>query len=283
MSPMTVPAAPSSPVITTVYHRPGGRDDDAVIPPFLLVQLSDLHVGGDWATPDPAAGVAAAVQAVLSMPEQPDAVLVSGDLADHGTDEEYEQVLALLSPLRAPLHVLPGNHDDRGALRRHFGLPGAGDEPVHYAVDLGPLRLVVLDSTLPGEDPGELGAQQLAWLEAELASHPETPTLIALHHPPVRTGIRICDESALADADRRALGRLIARHAEVRCVLGGHVHRALTGRLAGRTVVTVPSTYVQTQLTFGPGDAALADDEPAGFGVHAVFEGEVVSHIQTVR
>lgn len=252
-------------------------------PPFLLVQLSDLHVGGDWAAPDPAAGVASAVRSVLSMPEPPDAVLVSGDLADHGDAAEYEQVLELLSPLRVPLYVLPGNHDDRAALRRHFGLPGAADEPVHYAADLGALRLVVLDSTLPGEDPGELGAEQLAWLDAELASHPETPTLMALHHPPVPTGIRICDESSLAAADRRALGETIARYPAVRGIVGGHVHRAITGRLAGRPVVTVPSTYVQTQLTFGAGDTGLADDDPAGYGVHAVLDGEVVSHLQTFR
>ena len=62
----------------------------------------------------------------------------------------------LLAPLQAPLYVLPGNHDDRGALHRHFGVPGADGDPVQYSVDFGPLRLVVLDTTRPGEDPGRL-------------------------------------------------------------------------------------------------------------------------------
>jgi Icc protein len=250
--------------------------------PFLLVQLSDLHVGGDWAAADPVAGVAAAVRSVLEMPARPDAVLVSGDLADHATDAEYGQVLDLLSPLRVPLYVLPGNHDDRAALRRHFEVPGSGAEPVRYSVGLGPLRLVVLDTTLPGEDPGGLDAVQLAWLDAELDAEPGVPTLVAMHHPPLSTGIPACDEVGLAAPDRVALGEVLGRHDHVRCVVGGHVHRAITGRLAGRTVFTVPSTYVQTRLTFASDEIVLAEDEPAGFGVHAVVDGDVVSHVQPV-
>src|SRR4051794_3783424 len=107
---------------------------------FLLAQLSDPHIGAEWADGNPVAGLAAAVESVASMRRQPDAVLVSGDLADNATEAEYEQVRELLAPLQAPLYVLPGNHDDRCALRRHFGVPGAGGEPVQYAVDLGPLR-----------------------------------------------------------------------------------------------------------------------------------------------
>jgi 3',5'-cyclic AMP phosphodiesterase CpdA len=83
-------------------------------------------------------------------------VLLSGDLADHATDEEYEQLRELVAPLGAPLYVLPGNHDDRRALHRNFGVPGGDGEPVRYSVVLGPLRLVVLDTTRPGEDSGAL-------------------------------------------------------------------------------------------------------------------------------
>src|SRR5690349_8592971 len=118
-------------------------------PPFLIVQLSDPHIGADWADGDPVAALAAAVDCVRAMRPQPDAVLVTGDLADRGSDLEYKQVREVLAPLGAPTFPLPGNHDDRGALRHDFGLPGTGGEPVHYSVDLGPLRLVVLDSTLP--------------------------------------------------------------------------------------------------------------------------------------
>ena len=249
--------------------------------PFLLAQLSDPHIGGDWADADPVAGLAAAVAEVRSLPAQPDAVLVTGDLADHATDAEYEQVRELLEPLGAPLHVLPGNHDDRRALHRHFGVPGADGEPVQYSADLGPLRLVVLDTTRPGEDPGALDAQRLAWLDAELAAAPELPTLLAMHHPPLVTGIPAWDEVGLAAEDRRALGDVVARHRQVRRIVAGHVHRTITAGLAGRPVTTAASTYVQTRLTFGSDDIELAD-EPAGFALHAVVDGEVVTHVQPV-
>jgi len=98
--------------------------------PFLLVQLSDPHVGADWGDGDSVARLAAAVASVRALEPNPDAVLISGDLADHAADSEYEKVRELLAPLEAPLYVLPGNHDDRLALRRHFGVPGAEDQPV---------------------------------------------------------------------------------------------------------------------------------------------------------
>src|SRR5215208_1978234 len=91
--------------------------------PFLLVQLSDLHIGGTWGGGDPVASLAAAVATVRALDPAPDAVLVSGDLADNAADAEYELAIELLAPLGDAVHVLPGNHDDRDALHRHFGVP----------------------------------------------------------------------------------------------------------------------------------------------------------------
>jgi Icc protein len=249
--------------------------------PFLLGQLSDPHIGADWGDGDSVARLAAAVESVRLLRPQPDAVLVSGDLADHATDAEYEQVRELLSPLGVPLHVLPGNHDDRRALHRHFGVPGADGEPVQYAVDLGPLRLVVLDTTRPGEDPGRLDTERLAWLDAELAAMPEVLTLLAMHHPPLSTGVPLWDELGLPTADRRALAEVVEGHPQVRRIVGGHMHRTMTGELAGRPVLTVPSTYVQMRLDLHAREVELTA-EPAGFAVHTVVDGELVSHIQPV-
>jgi Icc protein len=251
--------------------------------PFLLAQLSDPHIGADWADADPVAGLAAAVRSVCEMRPRPDAVLVSGDLADHATDAEYEQVRELLAPLAAPLYVLPGNHDDRGQLRRHFGVPGADRQAVQYAAELGPLRLVVLDTTRPGEDPGALDAERLGWLDAELAKAPQVPTLLAMHHPPLATGIPAWDELGLPVADRSALSEVVGRHPQVRRVVAGHVHRTIAGQLGDRSVLTAPSTYVQARLDFSTEEIQLAADEPAGFAVHAVLDGEVISHVQPVR
>jgi 3',5'-cyclic-AMP phosphodiesterase len=249
--------------------------------PFLLVQLSDPHVGATWADGDPVAGLGAAVESVRRLPDAPDAVLMSGDLADNAADGEYELVRELLARVGAPLYVLPGNHDDRDRLRRHFDLPGAMGTPVQYGVDLGPLRLVVLDSTRLGEDRGELDAERLRWLDAELAGAPDRPTLLALHHPPVSTGIAAWDEIGLPAADRRALADVLHRHPQVRRVVAGHLHRTMTAELAGRAVLAVPSTYVQTRLSFNSDEIETAA-EPLGFAVHALLDGELASHVQPV-
>jgi 3',5'-cyclic-AMP phosphodiesterase len=249
--------------------------------PFLLVQLSDPHIGADWGGGDPVAMLEAAVAAVRAVEPNPDAVLVSGDLADHGTDAEYEQVRQLLAPLGTPLYVLAGNHDDRSALRRHFGVPGTGSEFVQYATELGPLRLVVLDSIRPGEEPGELDADRLAWLAATLAAAPNAPTLLALHHPPLATGIPGYDKAGLPAAERHALADIVEAHPQVRRIVAGHAHRIMSAELGGRSVLAVPATYVQGRLEFGVEEVEIST-EPAGFAVHTFVDGELVSHVQPV-
>jgi 3',5'-cyclic-AMP phosphodiesterase len=250
--------------------------------PFLLVQLSDPHIGADWGGGDPVAMLSAAVASVLAVAPNPDAVLVSGDLADHALDREYEQVRELLAPLDAPLYVLAGNHDDRGALRRHFGVPGADSQPVQYVAEVGPLRLVVLDSTRPGEDSGELDDDRLAWLEITLAEAHEAPTLLALHHSPLLTSIPVFDEFGLSAAACRALASVVGAHPQILRIVGGHMHRMASGKLGGRNVLAVTSTYVQSLLEFDAEEVAVSP-EPSGFAVHAFADGELVSHLQPVR
>ena len=249
--------------------------------PFLLVQLSDPHIGATWGDGDPGAGLRSVVDSVRRLPDRPDAVLVSGDLADNAAAGEYEIVRELVGQLGAPVYVLPGNHDDRDALRRHFDLPGAMGTPVQYAVDLGPLRLVVLDSTRPGEVRGELDADRLSWLDAALAGAPDRATLVALHHPPVSSGVPAWDALGLPPADRGALGEVLQRHPQVRRVAAGHIHRTMTADLFGRPVLAVPSTYVQARLSFNSEEIEISAD-PRGFAVHALLDGELASHVQPV-
>jgi 3',5'-cyclic-AMP phosphodiesterase len=238
-------------------------------------------VGANWDGCDPVRALAAAVGAVQALRPRPDAVLVSGDLAEHAEDGEYDQVRELLAPIDGPIYVLGGNHDDRAALRRHFDLPGVNGEPVQYTVELGPLRLVVLDTTRPGEDPGALDEERLTWLDAELKSAPEAPTVLAMHHPPLISGIPALDAIGLPAEDRRALAAVVERHPQVRRLVAGHMHRAITAVLAGRAVLAVPSTYMQSRLDFLAERLETAP-EPAGFAVHVLLDGEVISHVQQV-
>lgn len=189
--------------------------------PTLLVQISDIHIGGSEDGKDPIPRVEGVIQAIRSLPNAPDAVLVSGDLTDHGAMEEYEVVRELLSRLELPLHVLGGNHDDRARLREAFGLPGGEVEPIRYSVDVGDLRLVLLDSNVPGRDPGAFDGNRLRWLDEELSREPEQSTLLAVHHTPITTGIPEWDAINLAVADREALGEVVARHPQLRAIVGG--------------------------------------------------------------
>jgi 3',5'-cyclic-AMP phosphodiesterase len=90
------------------------------------------------------------------------------------------------------------------------------------------------------------------------------------------------DEIGLAAADRLALGAVIERHQQVRRLACGHFHSTITGELAGRGVLVVPSTYVQTRLDFSVRELELTSELP-GFAMHAVFDGELVSHVKAVH
>ena len=211
------------------------------------------------------------MRAVAALDPPPGAVLVSGDIAEHGDAHEYERARELLAPLSMPVHVLAGNLDDRDALAACFG-SGASDY-YHYSARCGPLRLVACDTTRPGRDDGRMDPDRLAWLEAELAADRETPTILAMHHPPIAIGIRAMDEIGLPEPDRLAIADLLARNPQVRRVVAGHVHRTVFGQLDGRVVFTCPSTYVQTALDLSGSDRLSIVREPPGFAVHVAHPG----------
>jgi 3',5'-cyclic AMP phosphodiesterase CpdA len=248
--------------------------------PTLLAQISDIHVGGSEDSKDPIPRFESVIEAIRSLPNAPDAVLVSGDLTDHGTTKEYEVVRAMLGRLEPPLYVLPGNHDDRGRIRAAFDLPGEGEEPVRYSVDVGELRLVLLDSNVPGRDPGAYDAERLGWLDAELAAEPERPTLLAVHHTPLTTGIPEWDAINLEESDREALGAVVARHPQLRAIVGGHLHRVAVSALAGRPVLSAPSAYLQVRPNFERDEVLWVD--PPGFAIHALRDGELTSQVESV-
>ncbi|MGH2940006.1 MAG: phosphodiesterase [Solirubrobacterales bacterium] len=249
--------------------------------PFLLLQISDPHIGANWNDADPDECLLRAVEAILSLPDRPDALLVSGDLTDNGAPEEYQRVRELLAPLDLTPHVLPGNHDLREPLRDAFRLPGQGEEPVSHAVDLGPLRLVCLDSTIPGAEAGSLDGGRIEWLDATLTEKTEQPTVVALHHPPLRTEIPTFERIGLAPESSEALADVLDRHPQVLRIVSGHVHRSIVAELAGRAVVTVPSTYLQAALDFTAPKLHMRADPP-GFAVHALRDRSLATHLQRI-
>jgi 3',5'-cyclic-AMP phosphodiesterase len=250
-------------------------------PASALVQLSDPHIGALWDGVDPAARLEATVAAVSQLRPRPDALLLSGDLAENATDAEYSRLRELLEPIEAPLCVLPGNHDDRAALRRHFDLDGVDDEPIQYELEVAGIRLVVVDTKRNGSDGGELGSDRLTWLDAALGAKPKTTTVVAMHHPPLLTGIPPMDAIGLPAADREGLEAVVAAHPQVQLLVGGHAHRAIAGEFGGRAVLAAPSTYLQLELDFEATELRFSNDPP-GFAVHLCVDSEVISHVRSV-
>jgi 3',5'-cyclic-AMP phosphodiesterase len=235
---------------------------------YAVAQISDLHVvpAGRWLNGDidTAAFARAAVDHLNHFAPQPDAVLATGDLVDGGQSVDYENLRDLMAPLRAPLWLLPGNHDDRRVLRSVFpGRPElGGDGPVQFVID-GPLRVVALDSSRAGDAGGSLDAAQLAWLDATLAAAPSTPTIVALHHPPFATGISHMDAMGL-DADAAAgLGAVVERHPQVERVQAGHLHRSILRRWRGTIAATAPSVAHAVALDLNDEPAAWVLEPPA--------------------
>lgn len=246
---------------------------------MILAQISDPHVTIGPADAGSAEALAAAVDSVAALDPAPDAVLLSGDLTEHATAEEYTRAAELLEPLSMPIHLLVGNHDDADGLRAHLGAPGAPGEPLQYSLELGPLRLVACDTTVPGQAGGALGPQRLGWLEAELEGDRQTPTILAMHHPPVLIGVGVLDEIGLAEADRLALADLIARNPQVERIVSGHVHRGAVGRLGGCPVFVCPSSHLQLALDLGPDSEIALVREPPAFGLHVALGTELISHV----
>jgi 3',5'-cyclic AMP phosphodiesterase CpdA len=250
----------------------------------LLVQFSDLHLRAREDDAD--VRLARAVAAAAALRPRPQAVLVTGDLADEPTAELYERAHRALAALGRPVHAIPGNHDDRDLLAATFAArEQASGAPVHVLAYVGDLRLVGCDTTVPGQPGGALDPEQLRWLDRTLSDEPARPTLLALHHPPVGTGVRAMDAIGLDPADAESLASLLGGHPQVTAVTCGHVHRTVTTEFAGRPLLVCPSTNSTLRLDLRPeeGLPLAFDEQPLGFAVHLLAGGRLTSHVQALE
>jgi 3',5'-cyclic-AMP phosphodiesterase len=222
--------------------------------PVRLLQLTDLHLYG---------AAAGALRGVVTWPalegaiahalahRSPwDALLITGDLVQDDP-AGYDRVRVLFGSSDVPVYCIPGNHDEPVAMRAALAEPPF---QVGGTALLGGWQLVMLDSYLQGMASGRLSDDELARLDAALASHPDRHALVCLHHHPVRMGSRWLDRVGLENAD--ALFAVLDRHSQVRTLLWGHVHQAYDGRRQGVRLLATPSTCAQ----FQPGSDGFAID-----------------------
>lgn len=250
----------------------------------VVVQLSDTHlVAGGRLAYDKIDTLGALRRAAARLrqigPELGgiDAIVVTGDLTDHGEPEAYAQFRAVLDWYDGPLLPLPGNHDRREPMRAAFeGLPKAG--PLDAVHRVGPLSLVLLDDLVEGKPHGRLSADQLAWLDATLAAEAPRPVLLFLHHPPFATGIAFMDATALEAPD--ALAAVVQRHPHVRLIGCGHVHRSIATVWAGVPCMIAPAPAHAIALDLRPDGGAGFVMEPGAMLIHRWTGADLVS--QTV-
>ena len=257
---------------------------------MLIAQLTDIHIGFDPEEEPEELNLRrfrATLARLLAGPNRPDMLVVSGDITDNGDVESFEDAAALLEACPFPVWPMVGNHDSREGLFRAFpNVRGEGGF-VHYAVDAGGLRLILLDTLEPGRHGGAFCGARAKWLADELAAHPDTPTVIFMHHPPVVSGIDWMDPAPDEGWVRR-FGAAVEEQRHIRAIHCGHLHRPLATTFRGIPLHVTPSVAPLVALDLraidpdAPDGRDLITTEPPTYALHR-WDGEtLVTHYERV-
>jgi 3',5'-cyclic AMP phosphodiesterase CpdA len=223
-------------------------------PGHVIVHVSDTHFLADGARlygrVDTDSTLGRAMRQLKRSGVHPDAIVLTGDIADRGEADAYGRVRALVEPLAdqlgAELVWVMGNHDERGRFRASLLDESPSTAPVDRVVMANGLRIIALDSSVPGFHHGALDDGQLDWLRSELREPAPHGTILALHHPPIPTALPLMTILELQQQDR--LAEVLAG-SDVRAILGGHLHYATTGSFAGIPVSVAAATCYTMDLS----------------------------------
>ncbi|MGF0114691.1 phosphodiesterase [Promicromonospora sp. Marseille-Q5078] len=248
----------------------------------LVLHVSDTHFVGDGELLhekiDSDQNLAALFEGFARSDATPEAIIFTGDLADAGDPAAYRRLRELVEPAAARIGAqviwVMGNHDERGAFRAGLLDEDATDlAPIDRVFDVNGLRIIAIDTTVPGQHYGEISDEQLAWLARELETPAPDGTLVALHHPPVPSPLGLIALVELRDQDRLAE---VLRGTDVRGVLGGHLHYSTHSTFAGIPVSVASATcYTQDLNVVHPG--ARGQDGGQSFNLVHVY-GDRVLH-----
>jgi Icc protein len=222
-----------------IHQLDGGGDV------LRLAQITDTHLkgepGGTLLGLDTDFSLQHVIDLVLEQRHSIDAVLATGDISDHGSEEAYLRAREYFAQLPADTFWLAGNHDRRDLMEKVLGREGL----LVRAVQAAHWQVILLDSQIPGEVGGELGQQELAWLESclEDAVAKNLYTLICLHHQPVPMGSAWIDQQQVTDHE--AFFAVVDRFLLVRGILWGHVHQQLDSERKGVKMMSTPSSCAQ--------------------------------------
>jgi|HubBroStandDraft_2_1064218.scaffolds.fasta_scaffold159002_2 Icc protein len=251
---------------------------------LVVAHVSDVHIDGSEHRDR---RVRAVTGYLASLRRPVDAILLTGDIADHGLTSEYEQAAELFSG-QVPVLTTLGNHDDRAAYRQVMlgdgaGGDGAGGEgPVNQAAEVGGAVFLMCDSTVPGRNEGFLADETLAWMEAELDRHDGAkPVFVCFHHPPVILHAPVLD--GIRQGGEHRLAALIGRHPEVAAILCGHAHTAAATTFAGKPLRVAPGVLSTLMLPW-ESDELVDYTLPPAFAFHVLDDDwQLTTHYRTVK
>ncbi|MBQ2261809.1 MAG: metallophosphoesterase [Loktanella sp.] len=240
---------------------------------MLIAHLSDLHISAGLPETAPvrrdAPEMARRIVAdMMALPQKPDALLITGDVADGGSIADYDLIRTILAPLTMPLFMVPGNHDQRAPMRTTFGgdVPFADAPFLCFDAMVGSVRIIGLDSLIPGRVEGALCPDQLNWLAGRLAVG-DAPVFLMLHHPPFASGNAHWNATALCEGVPRLAEILRASPAPVR-LLCGHVHQAFHTEWAGCYAAVAGSPAFQYGFGFDAQEEPPIIDGPYAWWMH---------------
>ena len=255
-------------------------------PRHFLLHLSDVHLMGGkdqlHGVVDSDARLRQLFDQVRASGARPEAVIFTGDLADRGEAGAYAKLRAVVDPackaMGAKVVWAMGNHDDRANFRTGLLDEPAGHAPVDRSYFLNGLRIITLDTSVPGFHHGELSPAQLDWLADELSTPAPDGTILALHHPPVPA---VLDLAVLVELRGQAALAAVLRHSDVRTILGGHLHYSTTAMFAG-IPVSVASATCYTQDLNVPVGGSRGRDSGQSFNMVHVYEHTIVHSVVQV-
>jgi 3',5'-cyclic-AMP phosphodiesterase len=253
---------------------------------MLIAQISDMHIKAQgkkaYQKVDTSTMLERCVERLNRLSLLPGVVIATGDLVDGGSVPEYKLLRDLLSPIKQPLYLIPGNHDERLAMREVFSDHSylfEHDEFVLYSQSLGEMQLIGIDTVVTGKGSGLLCRARLEWLDNAL-SDCRKPTIVAMHHPPFKTGIAHMDLVGLEGC--ASFEAIIRKHPHVERIVCGHLHRSIQARIGHTVASTCPSTAHQVTLDLAAGAPDCFSLEPPAFALHLWSNGLLVSHIQLI-
>ena len=255
---------------------------------MIIAQITDLHLGfdGEGNRCENTKRLRHVIHELNDMKRGPDIVLVTGDLVESGADWAYEKLKIELANLEAPYFLALGNHDKRSAFSEVFPEFPISDGFLHYTIEDWPLRIIILDSLKEGRHGGDFCEKRAAWLKKTLAEDPERPTLIAMHHPPIETGIAWMTASKEDEWVKR-LRKILDSHSNIVRVICGHIHRTIFKAFAGTHVAVSQAVAPQVKLELAdidpevPDDRVLLVDTLAGYSLHHWDGDSLTTHHAT--